>query len=187
MTDNPFENIKPILEKLPIGFALNTIDDGITRYVNEKFHEIYGWPEEDLATVDMFFENVFPDPVYREKFKAEVFADMESGDPDRMIWEDMPITTKSGEQRFATAYNITLIEQNLMISTVQDTTVRKSAEDELKQHKERLEDLVEKRTRELEERNKELERMNDLFVGREFRMKELRDRVKELKLKIQPP
>jgi len=26
--------------------------------------------------------------------------------------------------------------------------------------------------------------MNDLFVGREFRIKELRDRVKELELKI---
>ena len=183
MTDNPYENIKPILEKMPIGFALNTIDDGITQYVNRKFHEIYGWPEEDLATVDLFFENVFPDPVYREKFKTEVFADMESGDPDRMSWEDMPITTQSGEQRFATAYNIPLIDQNLMMSTVQDTTLRKMAEDELKRHKERLEDLVEERTRELAERNKELERMQKLFVGRELRIKELRDRVKTLEEK----
>jgi len=40
------------------------------------------------------------------------------------------------------------------------------------------------RTKELGEKVSELERMNDLFVGREFRIKELRDRVKELELEI---
>ncbi len=30
------------------------------------------------------------------------------------------------------------------------------------------------------EKNKELEQINDLFVGREFRIKELKDKVKEL-------
>jgi predicted nucleic acid-binding Zn-ribbon protein len=43
---------------------------------------------------------------------------------------------------------------------------------------------VEERTNELKEKVAELERMNDLFVGREFRIKELRDRVRELELKI---
>jgi len=36
-----------------------------------------------------------------------------------------------------------------------------------------------------EEKVTDLEEMNDLFVGREFRIKELRDRVKELELKIE--
>ena len=61
---------------------------------------------------------------------------------------------------------------------------RKRAEDELNKYKEQLEELVKQRTGELEERNAELERMNDAFVGREFRIKELRDRVKELELTI---
>ena len=39
---------------------------------------------------------------------------------------------------------------------------------------------MEERTVELEEKVSELERMNNLFVGREFRIKELRDRVEEL-------
>ena len=57
---------------------------------------------------------------------------------------------------------------------------RKRAEDELNKYKEQLEELVKERTSELEERNAELERMNNAFIGREFRVKELRDRVKEL-------
>jgi len=52
--------------------------------------------------------------------------------------------------------------------------------EELKIHGQQLEELVKVRTSELEEKVAELERMNDLFVGREFRVKELRDRVEEL-------
>ena len=68
---------------------------------------------------------------------------------------------------------------------------------ELQTYQTELEALVKKRTREiesintellesnknLEEKNKELERLNDLFVGREFRIKELKDKVAELKNK----
>jgi len=43
-----------------------------------------------------------------------------------------------------------------------------------------LETITKEQTNKLEEKVTELERINDLFVGREFRIKELRDRVKEL-------
>ncbi len=57
---------------------------------------------------------------------------------------------------------------------------RVKAEEELEKHRKHLEELVKKRTAELEEKNKELEQYNKMFVNREFRIKELRDRVKEL-------
>ena len=69
--------------------------------------------------------------------------------------------------------------EKVIISFV-DITERKQFEDELNRYKAQLEELVKERTAELEEKNIELERMNDLFVGREFRIKELRDRVEEL-------
>jgi len=47
---------------------------------------------------------------------------------------------------------------------------------------EHLEQLVEECTKELTENNKELEMMNDLFVGREMKVIELKDRIRELEM-----
>lgn len=55
---------------------------------------------------------------------------------------------------------------------------------ELEKHREHLEELVKERTAELEEKNKELVQFNDLFVNREFRIKELKDKVKELEKRL---
>lgn len=65
-----------------------------------------------------------------------------------------------------------------------DITARKQIEEELRLHREHLQELVKERTSELEEKNTELERFNDLFVGREFRIKELRDELKKMEKQI---
>ncbi|MBI9036720.1 MAG: PAS domain S-box protein [Bacteroidales bacterium] len=175
--------IESILGNMPIGFALNTISDGDVKYMNNNFEEIYGWSRDVLTNTSIFFEKVFPNPEYRKKMKAKIIADMESGDPERMNWKDIKIVTRSGEERYVHAYNIPLIEQNLMISTVQDTTKRRLAEDEVIKHRNHLEELVKARTAELEEKNKELENFNKVFVGRELRMIELKNKIKELENK----
>ncbi len=71
-------------------------------------------------------------------------------------------------------------EAGVIISIWRDVTELKLAEEELKKHRENLEELVRERTKELEEKNKDLKEYNKLFVDREFRIKELRDRVEEL-------
>ena len=174
------EYIESVMENMPIGFALNSIDDGDVKYMNNRFEEIYGWSRDILTNTSIFFDKVFPDPEYKEKIKTRIIADMQSSDPERMVWKDLQITTSTGEVRFVDAYNIPLIDQNLMISTVQDTTKRKLAEDEIKRHRENLEELVKERTKNLDEKNEELERINKLFIGRELKMVELKEKIKNL-------
>ena len=57
---------------------------------------------------------------------------------------------------------------------------RQKAQGELERLNAELEQRVNERTAELEEKNAELYRMNRLFVGRELRMVELKERVREL-------
>jgi PAS domain S-box-containing protein len=65
-----------------------------------------------------------------------------------------------------------------------DITNIKEAQEELENYRAHLEDLVKERTKELDEKNKKLNKMNNLFVGRELRMKELKEEIEKLKNKI---
>jgi len=66
-----------------------------------------------------------------------------------------------------------------------DVAERKKAELELQQLNAELEQRVKERTAELEGKNTELARLNRVFVGRELRMVELKERIKELELEQQ--
>jgi nitrate/nitrite-specific signal transduction histidine kinase len=61
---------------------------------------------------------------------------------------------------------------------------RQKTQEELEQLNERLEQRVKERTVELEGKNAELYKMNRLFVGRELKMVELKERIRELERNI---
>jgi PAS domain S-box-containing protein len=65
-----------------------------------------------------------------------------------------------------------------------DITARKRAEDEVYRLNAELEQRVKERTAEIAAKNAELERMNRLFVGRELRMVQLKERVASLEKEI---
>ncbi len=60
---------------------------------------------------------------------------------------------------------------------------RREAEEELRLLNEGLEQRISERTAELEKKNQELARLNKVFVGRELRMVELKERIRELERK----
>ena len=71
------------------------------------------------------------------------------------------------------------------VTIFDDITERKVANEELIKHRDHLEELIKERTSELEKSNEELQSFNKLFIGREFRIKELRNQVAELKKKLE--
>uniref|UniRef100_UPI0035945139 PAS domain-containing protein n=1 Tax=Aquiflexum sp. TaxID=1872584 RepID=UPI0035945139 len=130
--------IQTTLDNIPIGIAVNEINSGTATLMNKKFSEIYGWPQKELENVAGFFEKVYPDPKYRKEMAERIMADVKSGDPDRMNWSGIKITTKNGQERIVSAKNIPLYDQNLMISTVIDETERYHVEKELIKSNERF-------------------------------------------------
>jgi len=109
-----------------------------------------------------FIEKPAPPDEFMEKLKA-VIQQIEAG--------EVPATVKLIE------------EEEEYLRNYSDVVAAKLEEkvEELEKHREHLEELVKERTAELEKKNAELERMNKLFVGRELRMKELKEEVKRLK------
>lgn len=71
-----------------------------------------------------------------------------------------------------------------MLMTLHDLTRERAAQAELNKYREHLEELVKARTAEIAEKNVELERLNKLFVGRELRMVELKERIRELEKQL---
>ena len=65
-----------------------------------------------------------------------------------------------------------------------DITEHKKVENELRVHRDHLAELVEEKTAEIQKKYNELNRQFSVMVNREFRIKELRDEIKELKEKL---
>ncbi|MDZ7665531.1 MAG: PAS domain S-box protein [Desulfotignum sp.] len=123
--------IKATLDNLPVGVAVNSVDPKVNfTYMNENFATFYRTTREALAAPNDFWEVVYTDATFREEIKKRVIEDCASNDPERMCWEDVPISRPGKKPFYITAKNIPLPERNLMVSTVWDVTERKLAEAE---------------------------------------------------------
>ena len=110
--------------------------------MNRKFEEIYGYNANEISSVTVFFEKVYPNEVYRNQLTERIMTDIISGDPDRMHWEDIQITRKDGTIRVVNAVNIPLLEQNTMISTVMDITRQYQIQNDLEKAKVQAEESL---------------------------------------------
>jgi PAS domain S-box-containing protein len=122
------ELAKSVMERLPLGIAVHDMATTKAIFVNRQFSNDYGWPLEELTDVESFFTKVYPDEAYRKRIRDRVERDVASGDASRMHWDDVMITTYTGENRYVDAQNVVLAEHGLMISTVRDVTDRKQLE-----------------------------------------------------------
>jgi len=136
------ELLETVIESIPIGIAVNKIDDGKATLVNKRFRATYGWREEDFTDVETFFNKIYPDEAYRNEITTQVISDILSGDPKRMKWDNISVTTTTGEKRVINAKNIPLFDQNLMISTVIDVTQTATQAAELHRIKTNQEALI---------------------------------------------
>lgn len=169
-----------LFEISPIGLAICRMD-GTFIDVNEAYAKIIGRTVEEVLRLTYW--NITPEKyVEQEQIQLESLRTQGRYGP----WEKEYIH-KDGHLVPVRLQGL-IIQRNgedLIWSSVEDITDRKRAEQELMRLNQDLEQRVNERTKELELKIKEIERMNRLFVGRELRMVELKEKIKELESRIQ--
>ncbi len=136
------EYTRTVLDNLPIGVAVNSVDPEVNfEYFNENFFRIYRTTADALKSPDAFWDVVYEDPHFRSELRERVTSDSISGDPDRMVWEDIPITREGEKTTYISARNIPVPGKDLWISTVWDVTGRVEAEREI-QHRLAFESMI---------------------------------------------
>jgi PAS domain S-box-containing protein len=152
------------------GIAIH--DKGLILDCNQGLSEITGYTVNELIGMDGL---LLIAEEYREIVTRNVQAEYEKP------YEAIGIK-KNGEKyplRLA-AKMIPYKEQVSRVVEFRDITEQKKSEEAIIKLNDELEQKVIERTENLESKNTELARMNKLFVGRELRMVELKQMIKEL-------
>lgn len=151
------------------GIAIH--DEGLILDCNHGMETITGYKLDELIDMDGL---LLIAPESRDMVRSKIKARYEKPYQALGIRKNGEIYPLRLEARM-----IPYKDKIVRVVEFRDITQRKQTEDELKKYRDNLEDLVKERTAELEVKNAELERFNSLFVGREFRIKELRDKLKK--------
>lgn len=164
--------------------SLNT--KGEITIINKKGCEILGYDGAEELMGKSWLEVCLPE-ANKEEVK-NVFREQMAGNIKPFEYYENSVITKSGEERLIAFHNTILQDPDGNITGVlfsgEDITERIKAEEEIKKLNTELEKRVIERTAELEDANKELEEVNDVFVGREMRIIELKEEVERLKNKL---
>jgi PAS domain S-box-containing protein len=172
-----------LLTNMDEGVYLVGANDGLIIYTNPAFERMFGYDPGEMIGKNVSMVNA---PT-RKKPKDTAKEIMELLNKTGK-WEGEVKTIKKDSALFWCHAIVTTINHykygSVYLSVHSDITQRKQDETELKKYRKHLEKLVEERTAELKGKNVELENFNKLFIGREFRIKELKDQVKSLKEKL---
>ena len=178
------EKFRSFIENADVGFGSDDGDGNIT-YFNNKFAELFGYSVEELKNKN-HSSLVHPDD--REMILK--FHKMRMSGENAPREYEVRGVRKDGSTIFLEITVDRLIESDGKIIGTQnffrDITARKKAEEEILRLKEGLEIEVEKKTKELQEKVSDLQRFHDATIEREFRIKELNDRIDELEKELKP-
>ncbi|NOR44663.1 MAG: PAS domain S-box protein [Candidatus Delongbacteria bacterium] len=170
------KHYRQLFEMLPYGCeVLDT--QGTIIDCNKNTAELLGYEKDEIIGEKMTnFVNADTVKIFKENFPKVMNGES--------ISVDACMVHKNGGNIFVRRTASPIRDSNgkikLMLGLSINMTEKKLAEEELSKHRQHLEEVVKERTLELEQKNKDLEKYNDLFIGREHRIKELRDEIKRL-------
>ena len=135
------EQFRLIIRKSPIPFAINNMK-GVIEMLNDRFIEAFGYTLEDIPSLDAWWKLAYPDEAYRRQVSTDWLDAVASTKGEGMdIQSDgIRIICKDGSQRIADIRGVFIGERLLVM--LNDITMRRVIEDELKNVNESLEQRI---------------------------------------------
>ena len=164
----------------------------------EKFHHNFFEKYTNLESANklIIIEDIMDDPqidaLHLEYYKKHNVKALLSGPvwAGEKVWGILSFEETENVRSWSKEDERLMTSMATMISLAYEIKEKRAAQQELIRQRIHLEELVAQRTKDLEssnqellDKNMELARFNDLFVNREFRIKELKDKIKELEAK----
>jgi PAS domain S-box-containing protein len=114
------EFIYNVLENLPIGISVRTIEEKLIKYMNKLFPEIMGWSKKNLANFDNYFEKAFKDVGSSRDIKELVLETLKNEGMHK--WENIATFDEDGNKRVLDITMLLMPGQDNMITMVQNVT-----------------------------------------------------------------
>lgn len=123
--------IEIILNNIPLGIVVTDIETGKSNLINKEIREIFGWREDETPNLQKFISKIFSNNEVGKSLSSVIKTEMKEKKPENMFWDNIEITSRTGEKKFISVKNIPLYDQNLTILTAQDITERIKTEIDL--------------------------------------------------------
>jgi PAS domain S-box-containing protein len=148
-------------------------------WVSKVVEDILGWSVKKWLK-EPSVEFIYPDKEEFDKMHKHIAENIRK--KERLVYE-CEYMHKDGH-RVPTLVSLQAINKNNLkegfIFSLIDNTEQKKAKDTINSLNKSLEEKIKERTKELDEKVKDLERFRQATVDREFRMKELTEKIKKL-------
>ncbi len=132
---------RTMVETIPLAIHLTTGLEQVSEYINPKMVELFGYTIEDIPTVAQWWPLAYPDDSYRKKVSEEWNDKVRLAIEKQSSIEPMEVLVncKDGSKKYVSWGYITHGEKNYSFGL--DLTARKKAEDDLRKHSMRLQNL----------------------------------------------
>jgi len=172
-----------IVENMAEGVYLIRTGDGVIVYANKTFERMFGYDPGELVNKHVSIVNA-----PSEKSPEEIANDIIQSLKEKGTWSGEVRNIKKDGTPFWCHANVSTFDHHdfgeVWVSVHQDIGKRKKVEEELKKHRDHLEELVEERTVKLAEANEqlkqEIEERKPIEEALLKRTHDLGERVKEL-------
>jgi two-component system, cell cycle sensor histidine kinase and response regulator CckA len=125
------ERFRLLVEGAPLGISL-VGENGVYKYVNPKFVEIFGYTIRDIPTGRDWFRRAFPNPEYRHEAIStwkSIFKDAKPGQPHQHVF---PVICSDGSEKVIRIWSVGMMTGDDLV-TYEDMTEQRRLEAQLLQ------------------------------------------------------